>query len=173
MGFILFWAAWLLHLIIRVAFCWYKPIFFFSRYGFKGGFYEWNRHNLSQAMAEDQSANVALYPMLNKFFTRGEATWDYGDEDDTISYCSSMAYHKSPNSSPAKGLVKFLMFVDKGHDTKSINGKITRDLEALARLEQAGIVSTTRLIDVKPDLEDDSWKLYVANVTSKKRELIL
>jgi hypothetical protein len=173
MGFILFWAAYVLHLAIRVLTFWYKPIYFFSRYGFKQGLFEWNRHNLHQAMAEDQSANVSLYPMMNKLFTKGKASWHYGDEDDTISYCSAMAYRKDPDNSPAKGLVKFLRFVDKDHDIKAINGKILRDLEAAERLAKAGIITKINVLEISSDKDDDSWRLYVRAIENKKREINL
>lgn len=173
MGFILFWVAYVLHLAIRVLTFWYKPIYFFSRYGFKQGLLEWNRHNLHQAMAEDQSANVSLYPMMNKLFTKGKASWHYGDEDDTISYCSAMSYRKDPDNSPAKGLVKFLRFVDKDHDLKAINAKVLRDLEGLGRLQSAGIVKAEQLIQVDPERKDDTWELYVENVDNSERILKL
>lgn len=173
MGFILFYVSWVLHLLLRVVFSLYKPIFFFSKYGFKGGWYHWNRHHLHQALAEDQAANVSMYMVLNKFFTKGKADYHYGDEDDTISYASSMSYHIGDKGGPATGVIKFLRFVDKDHDTKSINGKIVRDLEAMHRLQEAGIIKAEQLIPVSIDQDDDAYKHYVKNVRNKKREISL
>jgi hypothetical protein len=171
MGFVLFYIAWILHLILRVLFSWYKPIYFISRNGFVKGIKKWNTHMLHQAMAEDQAANVSLFMLLNKFFTKGEATFNYGDEDDTISYASAMAYHKGGKKGPATALVKFLRFVDKDHDIKSINAKIVRDLEAANRLKQAGVIKFTELLDINNDTPDSTWELYVHNINNTEREI--
>lgn len=169
MGFILFWTSWVFHLILRLAFCWYKPLYFFTHYGWKQGWTEWNRHNLHQAMAEDQAANVSLFMVLNKLFTRGASSYHYGDEDDTISYASAMSYHKGGKDGPATNLVKFLRFVDKDHDTKAINGKILRDLEAMDRLQKAGVIEAKKITNVSSNRDDEAYKLYVAHIMNEKR----
>lgn len=174
MGFILFYSSYVFHLILRLLFCWYKPIYFFSKEkSFTKGLKAWNRHCLHQAMAEDQAANVSLFMIFNKLFTKGKGRYYYGDEDDTISYATAMSFHKDLANSPARGLNSFLRFVDKDHDLKSINAKIVRDLEGAIRLQSAGIISYDLLKEVSEELKDDSWKLYVASVQNTHREIKL
>lgn len=173
MGFLILFSSLLLHWLLRVLFFWYKPIYFFSRYGFREGLKKWNRHALHQALAEDQSACVSQYMLLNKLFTRNKSTFHYGDEDDTISYCTAMSFHKDPSNSPAKGLNNFLRFMDKDHDLKSINSKIIRDVEGFNRLVKAGIVEGQQLVNVQEDQLGDAWKLYVAHIKNSEREIKL
>lgn len=169
MGILLLYAALILHAVLRVLFGWYKPVYYISKYGFKKGLHELNWHYIHQAMAEDQSANVSMFMLMNKFFTKGEHDYNYGDEDDTISYATSMSYWKGKPGGPASGVRNFLCWVDKNHDIKSITSKIDRDIEALERLKASGMVG----IAYQMDITEDSWKKYVAFVTNKERKIKL
>lgn len=171
MRFLLFIATYILHLILRVLSVLYKPFYFLGRYGFTEGMEKWAKHNVHQAVAEDQAANVSLFMVMNKLFTKGASTFHFGDEDDTLSYCLSMNYHKAGKDGPSKNMVKFLRWTDKNHDTKSINNKILRDLEGYRRLKKSGIIDGIELVDVDPDRTDDTWKLYVKYVNNAERDI--
>jgi len=169
MGFILYIFARFFGVILDLFFMPLTFAYYLFTFRFKKSFRLIERYFYHLAFSFDQFANVRYKVWLNKFMAeKYKRTFYYGDEDDTISYCTAMNYYKNKNE--AKGLLKFVAImldkVDKNHLEKAIKNKIKRDFEALKRLEKTNIV----FVDYN-NVSKNDWKKYVQSITNKKRKV--
>ena len=120
----------------------------------------------SIALAIDQMGGVYLKEALNRWTTKpGVKRYYFGDEDDTISYVTAMNLYKACSNKFGRGIGKMLDFTDKNHMEKAVINKYKRDLEAVKRLEAAGLIK----VDLKEVTEEEAFSSYIQNVTNKPR----
>lgn len=112
------------------------------------------------AIAIDQSGNVYLSVVMNRWLIKRGSKWKYyyGDLDDTISYVTGMNFYRGNLNKFGNWVGRTLDKAEPGHMRKAIESKIKRDIEALERLKTSGLVPS----DVKsPILYSDYYMKYV------------
>lgn len=94
------------------------------------------------ALSIDQFANVSIekplkWLLIKKVYRATGLFYNFGNEDDTISYVIAVNYYELKLNKHGKFWAWFLNFVDKDHLKKAIKNREVKDLEAWNRIEES------------------------------------
>jgi hypothetical protein len=168
MGILLYILSQVLKYILTLVFGIPIILYYLTTFKWWGGLKALNNYYYHLAFAQDQYGNVKFKVWMNKFMAENYPNpYYFGDEDDTISYCTAMNYYKNRS----KGLLSFvgntLNLVDNNHLHKAITNKIKRDIEAYERLKVSGIIKTKEVITIKKTY----YLKYISKVQNEKRNI--
>ena len=140
-------------------------IYYLVTFKWKTGLKLVNAYFYKCAFGIDQFGNIFLGPACNWLLVISKARhYFFGDEDDSLSYVIAMNFFKAVASVMGIGFGNMLDWLDSNHMQKAIQNKIQRDMEALRRLETAGVISYVMVSD--PEIAN---KDYIDKVWNEKR----
>lgn len=132
MGLILLIVSLILTSVVSVISVIVTPIYYIVTFKWRSGVKQLDKWLYKMALSIDQFGNVSCGTTLKFLMTKGKR-YNFGDEDDTVSYVLGRNKYRETLTAFGRFIVWVLNLLDKDHVEKAIKMKIEADEKASLR----------------------------------------